>query len=169
MEILDLYDSKKQKTNDKFERIKGLEPPKGKYKINVHVYIINSENKLLIQKRADNIVRYPGMWNFTGGAVDSGESSYEGAKRELNEELGIKTDLEYMLSFKREHDFVDVWIGKKDIDIKDIKFDINEVSEVRWVTLEELETMINEDLFVPSIKLYYELFKKLLYKCYMNV
>lgn len=169
MELLDLYNNKREKIGEVFERVKGLEPDDGKYKLNVHVYIFNSENKLLIQKRASNLSRYPGMWNFTGGAVDAGETSYEGARRELLEELDISVDIEYMLSFKREHDFVDVWIGKVDIKEEDVNFDNSEVSEVKWVTLEELEDLINNDLFVPSIKLYYDLFKKLLYKCYMKI
>ena len=37
------------------------------------------------------------------------------------------------------------------------------------VDISSITDLINNDLFVPSIKLYYDLFKKLLYKCYMKI
>ena len=169
MEMVDLYNSKKENLHKQWERRSTIEPPLGEYKLNVHVWFLNSKNELLIQKRGDNLKRHPGKWNFTGGAVDSDESSLEGAKRETKEELGIDIEnLEYMLSFKREHDFVDVWIAKVDIDVKDLTVSEREVSEVKWVSLEQLEELMINNQFVPSLNLYYEIFKKLLYKCYIN-
>lgn len=169
MEMVDLYNSKKEKLFKKWERKSTVEPPLGKYKLNVHVWFLNSKNQLLIQKRGNKLERHPGKWNFTGGAVDSGESSLEGAKREVKEELGIEVDnLEFMMSFKREHDFVDVWIAKVDIDISNLVISKREVSEVKWVSVEELEELMKNNQFVPSLNLYYEMFKKLLYKCYNN-
>lgn len=109
MEMIDLYNSKREKINKIWERKSEVEPPKGEYKLNVHTYLINDKNELLIQKRGSTLRRHPNKWNFTGGAVDTGESSFEGAKREVREELGIEVDdLELLLSFRREHDFVDV-------------------------------------------------------------
>ena len=36
------------------------------------------------------MLKKTGKWAFTGGAVDAGESSVEGALREVHEELGNK-------------------------------------------------------------------------------
>lgn len=49
------------------------------------VAIINEENKVLLQRRADN-----DCWGFIGGMMEIGESIEETAKREVFEEVGIK-------------------------------------------------------------------------------
>ena len=109
------------------------------------------------------------MWAITGGAVDSGELPIQALYREVKEELGIDIDnLELLISFRREHDFVDVWVGKTNAKIEDLDTSTREVSEVKGVNLQELEELMNNDEFVPSLKLYYPLFKKLLEKCYIN-
>ena len=103
MELLDLYDNKKEKIGKVYDRDSG-EPGRGEYKLSVHVWIVNSKDQFLIQKRSEN-VKKTGKWAFTGGAVDAGESSVEGALREVHEELGInvsKDEIEYFISFKRE-------------------------------------------------------------------
>lgn len=169
MEMVDLYDSKKKKLNKIWERQSEIEPPKGEYKLNVHTWLINDKNELLVQKRGATLKRYPNKWNFTGGAVDVNESSFDGAKREVSEELGIDvTDLELLISFRREHDFVDVWVGRTNVELTDLNLSNREVQEVRWVNLQELEDLMNNGDFVPSLNLYYPLFKKLIQKCYIN-
>ncbi len=167
MEILDLYDNKKNKMGKTLIRESG-EPLDGEFKLSIHLWIINSNGEFLIQKRSASRKANPNKWAFTGGAVDSGEESYQGAIREAKEEMGINLnsdDVEFLLGFKREHDFVDVFIAKSDIDIKDVKMQESEVSESKWVNLVELDEIIRNGEFVPAINLYYDLFKKLLEKC----
>ena len=167
MEILDLYDNKKNKMNKTLIRESG-EPLDGEFKLSIHLWIINSNGEFLIQKRSASRKANPNKWAFTGGAVDSGEESYQGAIREAKEEMGINldsNDVEFLLGFKREHDFVDVFIAKSDTDIKDVKMQESEVSESKWVNLVELDEIIRNGEFVPAINLYYDLFKKLLEKC----
>lgn len=160
MELVGLYNSKRENLSKTWDR--KSEPPTGEYKLNVHTWLMNDKNELLIQKRGASLIRNPNKWNFTGGAVDTGESSYEGAKREVKEELGIDVDnLELLLSFRREHDFVDVWIGRVNIELEDLQTSEREVQEVKWVSLEQLEELMANDEFVPSLSLYYPLFKKL--------
>ena len=168
MEIVDLYDNQKRNLHKTFERFSG-EPQKGEYKQTVHIWILNSKGELLIQRRSDTRERNPGKWAFTGGGVDSGETSLQGAIRELGEELGMivkDKEMDFIISFKREHVFVDVWLIKKDISVSDLKLQEEEVSEVKWVSIEELTEMIRNNEFVKSIKLYYELFLHILEKCY---
>ena len=167
MEILDLYDNKKNKMGKTLIRESG-EPLDGEFKLSIHLWIINSNGEFLIQKRSSSRKANPNKWAFTGGAVDSGEESYQGAIREAKEEMGINldsNDVEFLLGFKREHDFVDVFIAKSDTDIKDVKMQESEVSESKWVNLVELDEIIRNGEFVPAINLYYDLFKKLLEKC----
>ena len=167
MEILDLYDNKKNKMNKTLIRENG-EPDDGEFKLSIHLWIINSKGEFLIQKRSASRKANPNKWAFTGGAVDAGEESYQGAIREAKEEMGIDLkpdDIEFLLGFKREHDFVDVFIAKSEVDISDVKMQESEVSESRWVNPSELDKLIEDGEFVPAINLYYDLFKKLLEKC----
>ena len=73
--------------------------------------------------RSDKKRWCPGMWEATGGAVDHGESSLEGAVREVREELGIELNPKegkLIRSTRSEEmgDFYDVWL-----------FDIDETFE----------------------------------------
>ena len=168
MEIIDLYNGKREKLNKTFIREDG-EPEDGEYKLSVHVWILNNRGEILIQKRNENLKRNPGKWAFTGGIVDSGETSVEGAIRESKEELGIDIDknkIELLLSCKREHGFVDVWLVKDNIEINNLVLQKSEVSEAKWVSIEELKRLIDDEQFVKSVDLYYDLFVKLLKKCH---
>ncbi len=169
MEIIGLYNGKREKINKTCLRTE--EPENGEYKLSVHVWFLNSKGELLIQKRNKNLKRNPGKWAFTGGVVDSEETSLEGAIRETKEELGIDINInkiELLLSFKREHGFVDVWLVKDDFNINDLTLQKSEVSESKWVSIKELKSLINSEQFVKSVGLYYDLFMKLLEK-YHNV
>lgn len=167
MEVLDLYNGKREKLNKTIMREEKIAD--GEYKLSVHVWILNSRGELLIQKRNENLVRNPGKWAFTGGVVDAGETSLQGALRESREELGIninKNKIELLLSFKREQGFVDVWLVKEDLDINKLILQKDEVSDVRWVSVKELKRLIDEERFVSSVRLYYNLFTNLLAKCH---
>lgn len=168
MELIDLYDRQKRNTHKTFERWSG-EPEKGKYKQSVHIWVMNHKGELLIQKRSENRRRNPGKWGFTGGMVDKGETSLVGAVRELKEELGIEVTedkMDFIISFKREHVFVDVWLLEYDVAIEKLNLQEEEVSEAKWVTVDELKNMIENGQFVQSIHLYWELLIKILKNCY---
>ena len=167
MEIIDLYNNKKELINKEFVRELG-EPKEGEYKLSTHVWIVNNNKEFLIQKRSSSRKSNPSKWAFTGGAVDVGETSVDGALREVEEELNIKSsrnNIELIMSFKREHDFVDVWLIKQDININDVIVQQEEVSEVKYVSFDELDVMIKDGEFVPAVNLYFGTFKKLLEKC----
>ena len=43
--------------------------------LSVHIWIVNSQNQFLVQKRSLSQKADPGKWSITGGVVDYGESS----------------------------------------------------------------------------------------------
>ena len=168
MELIDLYDRQKRRLNKTFDRWSG-EPDEGEYKHTVHMWFLNSKGELLIQKRSEFKRRNAGKWSYTAGAVDSGETTLDGARREILEELGIELkeeQLDFIVSFKREHCFVDVWLVQMELDISKLKLQEEEVSEVKWVTIEELEELIKKEEFVKSISLYYDTLLNVLKTCY---
>ena len=52
---------------------KGEIVPKGYYHLGADVWIINSENKILVQKRSPQKKQSPNVWAMTGGSVIKGE------------------------------------------------------------------------------------------------
>ena len=50
--------------------------------------ILEEEGRFLVAKRSET-GRLPGLWEFPGGKVETGESRTEALERELMEELGI--------------------------------------------------------------------------------
>ena len=162
MEIVDKLNKRRETLNKTSERHEKID---GEYRQSVHIWISNDKGEFLIQKRSPNKKAFPNKWSQTGGAVDSGETSLQGAMRECKEELGIDIDkekTELMLSFKRKHDFVDVWLVRQNVDLKDVVMQEEEVADVKWVTKEELEKMIENDEVAKSVNIYYKIFIYLL-------
>ena len=56
------------------------------YGLNVGLIIVNNYGKVLICKRKNS-----NQWQFPQGGIDKGESPIEAAKREIFEEVGIKS------------------------------------------------------------------------------
>ena len=152
MEIVDIYDGKKNKTGKTVER--NTKPKLGEYRLSIHIWITNSKGELLIQRRSANKKMFPNMWNETGGAASTGETSEMTCAREFEEELGVKPNMgkaELIGSIKRKYDYVDVWHIEQDIDLNAIKMQEDEVSEVKYVTIDELKKIIENKEFVPTI------------------
>ena len=57
-------------------------------RIGVGIVLLNKENKIFVGKRVDNPENY---WQMPQGGVDKNEDYFQAAKRELQEETGIKS------------------------------------------------------------------------------
>lgn len=122
----------------------------GEYHLVVHIWIVSSDNKFLIQRRSPNKKLMPGEWAATGGAAVSGEDSFEAASRELYEELGIQSDktvLKKLLRLKRRNSWLDIWCIECDTPTESLTLQSSEVAEAKWVTAEELNQMIDTGKF----------------------
>ncbi len=120
------------------------------YHLVVHIWIVSSKGNFLIQKRSNLKRLMPGEWAATGGAALSGEDSFNAARRELKEELGIDSDrttLKFIKRIKRRNSFVDVWYINTDIALKDLKLQESEVERADWVTKDRLQEMIDDGEF----------------------
>jgi isopentenyldiphosphate isomerase len=120
------------------------------------------------------------MWTVSvTGHLSQGEDSITGALKELEEEIGIianKKDLRYLFTVKEykvyrqdyiDNELIDVFIVKKDIDIKDLKMQKEEVSAVKFVQYKELEKMIKSDS--SDIVEHTEMYKKLGSECLYEI
>ena len=148
MELWDIYDDCFQKTGR--THVRGEELAKGDNHLVVHIYPINSKGQLLIQKRAKNVKVKPGMWAATGGSVIAGEELWDGAKRELKEEVGLtatRENTELFSIIKRRDRFTSIWFIHTDAPIEEIKLQEEEVEDAKWASIEEIYQMMEEGLF----------------------
>ena len=147
-ELRDLYDINGNKTNLTYH--KGDIIPKGYYPMVVMVVIRNSNGEFLMQKRVPS---KGGDWGVTGGHPKHGESPIEGIITEVKEELGLDFNQDDFILYDSGCDGKDcykMYFVNKDIDIKDIRIQKDELTEVRWFTMDELKHMVeihalNED------------------------
>jgi 16S rRNA (adenine1518-N6/adenine1519-N6)-dimethyltransferase len=82
----------------------------------VHMFIFNQAGDILLQKRSRWKDRHPLLWDSSAaGHVNAGEDYDLAAKRELNEELGIETQLEKVLklpaSARTDQEFIWLYRG----------------------------------------------------------
>lgn len=162
MELWDVYDLNRNKTNR--TTIRGNELQPGDYHLVVHVCIFNSNGEMLIQQRQPFKVGWSNMWDITvGGSAVSGDSSQTAAQRELYEEIGLELDFENIrphLTMHFERGFDDIYLIEKDVDLHTLRLQYEEVQDVKWASEEEILTLIDTGEFIP----YYETLIQLLFE-----
>lgn len=147
MEYLDLYDENKILTGEKILRSKNMEIPEGKYVNIVIIFIENSEGKFLIQKTSKE---KGSVWATTGGHVKSDCRCDDAILEEVKEELGIDLNtknLKLILTEKKKSVFQDTYYIKKDIDLNEINLQKEEVEYVEWLSVDEINKLIENDEF----------------------
>lgn len=118
-----------------------------------HIWIVGSDGRLLLQRRAHVKENWPDLWDISvAGHISAGESATEGAIREAFEELGLQLapeelihigTLRYSVQLREdyvENEFHEVHLVRRDVDLSTLTLDPSEVAEVRWVSWQELET-----------------------------
>ena len=164
MELVDVYNERYENTGKSKER--GTTTEK-EYRKACFVWIINSDNKILVQQRLKTREHYPNLWAATSGGVGAGETSLEAIIRELKEEMGISVkekELTFIGTYKRVNDFVDTYLLEKDIDINDVHIQPEEVQDAKWMSISHFEKLINRgeasDTSFGLFKNYYDNYYK---------
>lgn len=138
----------------------------------VAAFIINSNGEILLQKRSSNKMNNPNKWGIVAGHVNVNEKYEDAILRETNEEIGIHfkysdlNKLDRVLSKNdRNYHITDYYYIFSDFDIKDCVIDKNELSEIKWIDVDEVINMIenNDSNIVFStdkLNLFYKLKNK---------
>ena len=148
MEKWDLLDAAGHPTGRTVTRGEMLR--EGQYHLVEHIWIVDAKGRIMIQRRADHLRLMPGVWAANSGSALAGEDSESAARRELFEELSIRTapgELVYGGRMRRRSSFTDVWLLYRDIDPTSLRLQQEEVAAVRWVTPDELTAMLRERKF----------------------
>ena len=164
MERWDLRDGEGIPTGETMERGEHLKP--GQYHLVVHIWVIDGQGRLLIQKRAAHLKLMPDVWAATGGSAVAGEDSHTAAARELREELGIETageDLRFAGRIRRRNSFTDIWVLHRDVELSTLRLQAEEVADAKWVTRSELMDMVARRTFHHYGRPYFEMVLKALY------
>ena len=115
--------------------------------VGVPVIIQNSKGEILLEKRNNKVIYYPGFWGLPGGMPEYGEKLEDTAKREVKEELGLEIEI-----IGRSKN---IYEGKPNKECKSHNVDVpyyakiikgipkpkDETAEVRWFKPSQLRKM----------------------------
>lgn len=150
MEKHELVDKNGNKTGKILTHIEARDPnnvPNGYYISVVGVVIINENDEILLQKRSRFKRANPSKWGICGGKVDLGETPLDTGIRETLEEIGIllnKEELKFLSMDTNEKAHFTVYYVRKNIDIKECKLQKEELEEVKYFKIKELQDLDNE-------------------------
>ena len=121
----------------------------------VHIWIINDNGNILLQRRCATKDSNPNMLDISSaGHLTAGDDSLSGAIRELKEELNIDIEpdeLQFIKTIKRSskytstfinNEFDDLYILRTTKNIDDMKYQKEEISEIFFVPYKEFKKMV---------------------------
>jgi len=101
--------------------------------------IWNQQGQILIDRRREEGTM-GGLWEFPGGKLEPGETIAQCIQREIYEELGIEISVgEHLITIDHAYtEFQVTLVAHKCIHVEGVPQTI-ECSEIRWVSLDELD------------------------------
>ena len=167
-EFLEVYSPEGTKTGQK--KSKSEIHRKGLFHSTVHVWIFTEEGNILIQKRSKKKELNPGVWDVSvAGHIKFNENIKKAAKRETLEETGININTKDLLKIgvyrsinihptAIDKEFFHTYILKIDKNSINLGFKNNEVDDLKFISIEEMESLIkkeNNKIFIGKNRKYY--------------
>lgn len=154
MEMHELVDANGENTGKVLTHIEARNLdniPKGYYLHIVGVVVLNSKNEVLLQKRSRFKRVKPSVWGICGGKIDFGETTLDAGVRETFEEIGVKLNKENLKILSKqpipeEKIYCTIYYIKQDVDIDKCVLQKEEVEELKYFKIEELETIDSEGI-----------------------
>jgi isopentenyldiphosphate isomerase/intracellular septation protein A len=129
----------------------------------VHLHLIDSKNRIYLQKRHMNKQIQPGKWDTAvGGHVASGEPLDAALMREAQEELGIsefKPVLigRYVWETEVESELVYMFAAGYE---KNIVFNRDEIEDGKYWKIKNIKTNLRKGIFTPNFELEFDILIK---------
>ena len=167
-EFLEVYSPEGTKTGQK--KSKSEIHRKGLFHSTVHVWIFTDDGNILIQKRSKKKELNPGVWDVSvAGHIKFNENIKKAAKRETLEETGININTKDLLKIgvyrsinihptAIDKEFFHTYILKIDKNSINLDFKNNEVDDLKFISIEEMESLIKEEnnkIFIGKNRKYY--------------
>lgn len=151
MELLDILDENGNKTGDVLSR---EEASYKKLSYSIIIVAIIKNNEILVQKRSKYRKKQANMWDLSvAGHVLSKETNLEACVREVKEEIGLdykESEFRFICRYKSENLFFNFFtINDNNISIEDIKLQKEEVEEIKFIDIKQLNDIFNDN-FIPS-------------------
>ena len=109
--------------------------------IKVVAAIIQKENKILATKRGYG--EFINMWEFPGGKIESGETKEQALVREIKEELNIEINVDkFAIDIEYQYPNFYLFMSCFMCSIKEGSIELLEHNDGKWITKEELNTLI---------------------------
>jgi 8-oxo-dGTP diphosphatase len=94
----------------------------------------------------------PGLWEFPGGKVELGELPTDALTREVEEELGCEIEVgQHVTTTTHEYDFGTIRLATYYAKLKTGVPMASEHSELRWVALDNLQSLEWAPADVPAV------------------
>lgn len=169
-ELIDVLDENGIKTGEVLPRSEIHK--RGLWHRSIVVAIINEKNEILIQQRSDNKDKNPGKWDISvAGHLSAGQDSISAASREISEEVSVNLgftvevkEFRFMTSFRKEQEINKNFIERQFYDFftlrqnglsaQNIKFQVSEVQDIKFVNITELNEMRENNLLVERNECY---------------
>ena len=119
----------------------------------VHVLVFDRDGRLFLQKRSARKDVQPGMWDTSvGGHMKPGEAPEEGARREMQEELGVaparlEFAYQYLWRSPIETELIRAFATLSE---GPFTLDPEEIDEGRFWTFDEIEAALGRGIFSPQ-------------------
>jgi len=117
--------------------------------------LVHDDKFLLVQEAQE---RCKGKWNIPAGRLDSNETIFEGAKREIFEETGWIVELTGIAEIRNKVSKDDVWMGiifSTEIIEENNKYNKEEILDVKWFTYDEIlnkkDSLRSSDWIIDAI------------------
>ena len=125
----------------------------------VHLHLIDSKNRIYLQKRNSDKQIQPGKWDTAvGGHISSGEKLEDALIREAEEELGIK-DFKptligrYVWETDVESELVYMFVARYE---KNIVFNTDEIEDGKYWKIKNIRANLKKGLFTPNFEVEFD-------------
>jgi isopentenyldiphosphate isomerase/intracellular septation protein A len=133
----------------------------------VHLHVINSEDRIFLQKRVLSKHIQPGKWDTAvGGHVQSGETIESALKREAEEELGLDGFKalalgRYLWQTDIESELVYMFVTRAELPLR---LNRQEMDEGKFWKIKKIKETLGQGIFTPNFELEFAILLKNYFK-----